>query len=126
VAGAVLRARQADVTLYGRASCQPLASAFPRPGGGDLRLLILQTLFDANWSELPDLKGRQPQSLRELLEQLAGHLRAGSDAELAVDRCQRSLDRVHGEHEFDGDLPIRPALRDQRRDALFGRCQLAG
>ena len=83
---------QADVTLGGKSSCQPLASAFPRPSGGDLRLLTLQALFDSDWSGLPDLKGRRAPSLHELLDKLGPNVYA--TAKRSLPRLLAMIDRL--------------------------------
>ena len=44
--------------------------------------------------------------------------------ELAVDAGQVVLDRLRTEEDLRPDLPIRQALRDERRDLELLRCQL--
>ena len=55
------------VTHQGKESCQPHAAVFPRPVKGDLRLLALQALFEADWGAPPDAKGRRAPTLEALL-----------------------------------------------------------
>ena len=51
-------------------------------------------------------------------------LRAGADAELPIGARQRALDRVLGDEEGRGDLAVRAALGDERRDPALGLRQL--
>ena len=52
-------------------------------------------------------------------------LRAGADAELAIDTRQRCLHGVLGEEEGCRNLAVGAALGDESRDPLLGLCQLA-
>ena len=53
-------------------------------------------------------------------------LRAGADAELAVDARQSRLDRVLGEEERGRDLSVRSPLGDELGDPSLGLGQLPG
>ena len=55
--------------------------------------------------------------------QPAGELGARADAELGVDVGQVARDRPLAEEQRGGDLPVRPALGDERGDAALGRRQ---
>src|SRR5687768_8975235 len=57
------------------------------------------------------------------LLQPAGELRSRTHAELGVDVGQVARHRPLAEEERRGDLPIRPSLGDEIRNAPLGRCQ---
>ena len=55
----------------------------------------------------------------------AGELGARPNPELGVDVRQMACNRPLAEKERGGDLPVRPALGDEGRNSLLGRCQPA-
>lgn len=58
---------QVEFRFRGKTTCRPAAQALPRPRKGDERLAILQALVAGDPAGPPDLQGRRPPSLADLL-----------------------------------------------------------
>src|SRR5262245_33947623 len=66
-------------------------------------------------------------ALRSVLgSEPTSELGPGPNADLPVDPREVPFDRLHGQEELVGDLLVRPAVRDQGGDALFGGGQGCG